>query len=66
MNKEILLIAYALIRPWQTPKSMDYYCRYVENDCLTYLYEIMKLAGYELSDEERAILDGTHELYVKE
>lgn len=65
-EKEILLIAYALIRPWQTPISMDYHCRYVGNDCLTYLYEIMKLAGYELSDEERAILNGTHELYVKE
>lgn len=65
-EKEILLIAYALIRPWQLPVSMNYYCMYEENVHLTYLYEIMKLAGYELSDEERAILDGTHELYVKE
>lgn len=64
-EKEILLLAYALIRSQQTPQSMDYHCRYVENDCLTYLYEIMKLAGYESSDEERAILDGTHELYIK-
>lgn len=65
-EKEILLLAYTLIKPWTTPQSMDYHCRYVENDCLTYLYEIMKLAGYESSDEERAILDGTHELYIKD
>lgn len=30
------------------------------------LYEFLQLCGYELSDEEQAIIDGTHELYVKE
>lgn len=28
-------------------------------------YEIMKICGYEMSDEERAMLDGSHELYVR-
>lgn len=64
-EKEILIMAYALVKSYYTPTSKDYYGRYTENKSLTCLYEIMKLAGYELSDEERAILDGTHELYFK-
>lgn len=30
------------------------------------LYKFLELCGYEISDEEQAIIDGTHELYVKE
>ncbi len=30
------------------------------------VYEILKLYGYQMSEEEKQILDGTHELYLEE
>lgn len=36
-----------------------------DNELAT-LYDFLKLCGYVLSDEEQSILDGTHELYIKE
>lgn len=35
------------------------------DDDLANLYDFLKLCGYVLSDEEQAILDGTHEAYAK-
>ncbi|MBQ8382032.1 MAG: ParB N-terminal domain-containing protein [Clostridia bacterium] len=29
-------------------------------------YEYLQTIGYEMSDEEKALMDGTHELYLKE
>ena len=39
---------------------------YITNPNLDRIYELIIALGYELSDEERALHDGTHELYVKE
>lgn len=36
------------------------------NDNLDILYDFLIALGYELSDEEKAYKDGTHELFVKE
>lgn len=43
-------------------------CRIIEAYLNKYkrLYDFLQLCGYELSDEEQAIINGTHELYVKE
>lgn len=43
-------------------------CKIIEAYLAKYkrLYKFLQLCGYELSDEEQAIIDGTHELYVKE
>lgn len=41
-------------------------CTYKKNFCLSNAYEDLELLGYKISDEERAYLDGTHELYIKE
>ena len=30
------------------------------------IYEILKLYGYQPDNEEKQMLDGTHELYIKE
>lgn len=38
---------------------------YVANDHLTALYESLKRFGYEMSDEERELLDGTSDLYYR-
>lgn len=39
---------------------------YTEDKELERLYDFMKLCGYELSDAEKQILDGTHEYYYTE
>lgn len=39
---------------------------YRQNERLDVLYEFLKECGYEISDTERAILDGTSDLYEKE
>ena len=38
---------------------------YVENERLDALYEMLEALGYQMSDEERALKDGTHELLHK-
>lgn len=47
-------------------QTFDFYAKFKYNDTVAAEYEIMKICGYELSDEERAMLDGSHELYVKD
>lgn len=38
---------------------------YRKNNKLCKLYDFLEMFGYETGDEEKAILDGTHELYQK-
>lgn len=38
-------------------------CAYQENESLDFLYKILTELGYEMSDEEKALQDGTHELF---
>lgn len=40
-------------------------CQYVKDFNYTSLYAFLEICGYVISDEERAIIDGTHEAYVK-
>lgn len=58
-----LLFALGVSREMQLLYTWD--CEYTANARVAAEYEIMKICGYELSDEERAMLDGTHELFVK-
>lgn len=44
----------------------DWYCRYDSNARLEMVYEFLESVGYQMSDEERELLDGTSELYLKE
>jgi len=48
-------------------KSTRYYdsVEYLENKNLSSIYEAIEKLGYETSDEERAMLNGTHDLYNK-
>ena len=39
---------------------------YSENKAFNILYQFLQDCGYEISDTERAILDGTSDLYEKE
>ena len=38
-------------------------CVHTQNDELDRLYDFLITLGYELSDEEKALRDGTHELF---
>jgi len=40
-------------------------CIYEGNEELDRVYRILELFGYQMSDEEKALRDGTHELYMK-
>ena len=40
-----------------------YVSTHEENRDLDFLYEILTELGYEMSDEEKALQDGTHELF---
>lgn len=44
----------------------NYQCGYKKNPNLDAVYEFLVKLGYEISDEERTLADGTHELYVIE
>ena len=47
-------------------KIYGYYGEYRKNTGLEYLYNNMAELGYEISDEELAMLDGSHAMYAKE
>lgn len=39
--------------------------RYEENEYLDLLYDLLQALGYQMSDEEKALQNGTHELFAK-
>ncbi|MBR1561607.1 MAG: ParB/RepB/Spo0J family partition protein [Ruminococcus sp.] len=44
----------------------DYFGKYRKNESLERWYRILGRLGYQISDEERALLDGTHECFKEE
>ncbi len=45
--------------------GMDYDRKYRKDERLCAIYDFLCRIGYEMSDEEKQLLDGTHELYAK-
>lgn len=43
-----------------------WYCKHEENAELSALYDILIKLGYETSDEEKQLRDGTHRLFEKD
>lgn len=66
IKKALLLGLYLTMDPQKYDKIYDIYGRFQKNEKYREVYKFMDIIGYEVSDEERQILDGTHELYVKE
>lgn len=66
IRKVLLCGLYLTIAPGEYDKTFDYYAKFEVGLKYQKTYEFMNLIGYQLSDEEKQILDGTHELYVKE
>ena len=44
----------------------DYYCRFYNSAISRCIARAVETLGYSFTDEERKLLDGTHELYVKD
>lgn len=63
-EKSLLLMAYSL---WSDSPAgcHDYSMHYRESPKLKWLYSFLKDIGYRMSDEEVAMLDGSHALYVR-
>ena len=65
-ERYLLVIAYLMMEPY----SENYYsymnAEYEKNEHLDELYEFLKEIGYEMSDDEKALQDGTHELFKKD
>lgn len=47
-------------------KYFDWRHTYKPNEDLDYLYNFLEKLGYKISEEEQAIKDGTHELFIDE
>ncbi len=61
-----VLVTVWLLCDSENEDCYDYYGEYEENEILNKIYEFLESIGYEMSDEERELLDGTSELYKKE
>lgn len=61
----LLCYAYALWNDSATNDYHDYQYMHHENTKLNALYSLLEKLGYEMSDEEIALRDGTSELFVK-
>lgn len=64
--EKVLLVAIYCGIADQHSSYYTYTCQFKENPDLDMLYDFLEAIGYEMSDEERALRDGTHELYVRE
>lgn len=66
-QKALVVLAYSVYEDAGEPQ--DCYCydgTYLKNEELNELYKYLVKLGYEMSEEEKALIDGTHELYVQE
>lgn len=63
-EKAILRLAYVYSGDSEYTGYFDnYLLKYSENEQLDAIYTLLEKLGYEMSDEEKALQDGTHELF---
>lgn len=63
----VVKLAYVILeKRVDNVRTYDYYGAYERNIDLEHLYNDMAELGYEISDEELAMLDGTHDMYFRE
>lgn len=63
--KAILIVAW-LLTDNKTLNAYDYYGAFDENPRLNMLYDFLEAIGYEMSEDERGLITGESELYVKD
>lgn len=64
--RTMLFAVYSVSGDKASEGCHTYECTYTENEELKELYRLLGNLGYEMSDEEKQMMDGTHELYIKE
>lgn len=64
-EKALLMNVYALWSDCAGRNCRDYEYKYREDMQLKHIYQGLCALGYDMSDEERRMLDGTHKLYRK-
>jgi len=64
--KLLLLHVYARFFDNENNVTFDYNEQFEENHKLNLIYEFLSKMGYEPSDEEKSLLDGTNELFIRE
>lgn len=62
----MLKFAYACCQDSSSNNYYDWYAKYVSNEELDRLYDFLCSLGYEMSDEEKALQNGTHEMFITE
>ena len=67
-NPEYALLAYtySALSDDSDKNCFDWYGKYKKNENLEIIYEFLCSIGYEMSDDEKALMDGSSELYVKD
>ncbi|MBQ8228200.1 MAG: ParB/RepB/Spo0J family partition protein [Clostridia bacterium] len=68
LKPRTILLAYIFLLRFDEGNGMkpyDYYNRFSSSKDLEDCYSLLNELGYQMSDEEKKLLDGTHELYVK-
>ena len=66
INGAVKLAYVILEKRVDNVRTYDYYGKYRQNTNLEHLYNDMAALGYEISDEELSMLDGTHDMYFRE
>lgn len=61
-----LVVAYLNFYDREKLNCRDYYAKYRKSKNLQQIYDRLCSLGYEMSDEEKALMDGSSDLYVKE
>lgn len=64
-ERYLFIVAYSLLED-EYESYHNYYGEFRRNENFDRLYKLLEVLGYEISDEERAMKDGTHELYEEE
>jgi ParB family chromosome partitioning protein len=62
-EKVLLVAAYCGLED-ERARYCDWQGRFASHSALDALYALLEKIGYEMSEEERSLRDGTHELYV--
>jgi len=65
-ERVLLVAAYCRGMDFDGESYWDYDLQYDKNEELDTIYDFLVRLGYELSDDENAMRDGTHELFVKD
>lgn len=65
-ERPLLKLAYSALECDMGEGYHDFWeGRYEENEYLDLLYDLLQALGYQMSDEEKALQNGTHELFAK-